>query len=103
LRWLTLIVPIVSYFLTYRICKELQALPSAGKRKVVNVVRMTEEGEYIAIPVAPPDEVAHRELDAEPVPELIEDDAPVEAVPARAASRGDAGNVGTSSVRTVPR
>jgi ubiquinol-cytochrome c reductase cytochrome b subunit len=103
MRVLTVVVPFIAYFVTYRICKELQALPTAGKRKQVNVVRMTEQGEYVATPVAPPDEVAHHELEAEPVPGLIEDDTPAEAVPARAAASGDAGNVGTSSVRTVPR
>ncbi|HUD69267.1 MAG TPA: ubiquinol-cytochrome c reductase cytochrome b subunit [Acidimicrobiales bacterium] len=103
MRVLTVIVPVIAYFLTYKICKELQAVPGAGKRKVVNVVRMTEDGEYVATPVAPPQELADHELDAEPVPELIEEDAPVGAVAAAAAARGRPGNVGTSSVRTVPR
>jgi ubiquinol-cytochrome c reductase cytochrome b subunit len=103
MRILTAIVPIIAYFLTYRICKELQAVPEAGKRKVVNVVRMTEEGEYLAIPVAPPDELADHELDAEPVPEFIEEDVPADAATAAAPPRGRPSNVGTSSVRTVPR
>jgi ubiquinol-cytochrome c reductase cytochrome b subunit len=103
MRVLTVVVPFIAYFVTYRICKELQSLPTAGKRKQVNVVRMTDKGEYLAIPVAPPDEVANHELEAELVPGFIEDDTAAEAVPARSAARGDAGNEGTSSVRTVPR
>jgi hypothetical protein len=103
MRVLTVVVPFIAYFVTYRICKELQALPTAGKRKQVNVVRMTDRGEYVAIPVTPPDEVANHELEAELVPGFIEDDSAAEAVPARSAARGDAGNEGTSSVRTVPR
>ena len=103
MRILTVVVPIISYFLTYKICKELQAVPGAGKRKVVNVVSMTEGGEYIAIPAAPPQELADHELDAEPVPELIDQDAPAGAVAAAGAARDRPGDVGTSSVRTVPR
>ncbi len=44
MRWLTLLVPVVAYFVTYKICKELQTAPNAGKRKIPNIVTLTESG-----------------------------------------------------------
>jgi ubiquinol-cytochrome c reductase cytochrome b subunit len=102
MRVLTVIVPFVCYFITYRICKEMQALPEAGKRKVVNIVHLTEEGEYVATPAprAPSEQV--EELEAEQVPVLIEADAPTGAVASSIAAAGR-GADGGSTVRTVAR
>jgi ubiquinol-cytochrome c reductase cytochrome b subunit len=50
MRYLTVIVPILAFPITYRICHELQALKGGGRRKVPNVVERTTEGEYTATP-----------------------------------------------------
>jgi len=50
MRYLTVIVPILAFPITYRICHELQALKGGGRRKVPNVVERTAEGEYTATP-----------------------------------------------------
>jgi ubiquinol-cytochrome c reductase cytochrome b subunit len=97
MRVLVVVTPIVAYFLTYKICCELQALPDGGKRKVANIVTLTDEGEYVAVP-APPPPSERDELHPEVVPAMIE----VEEPPADGTGRVDE-PVGTSSVRTVPR
>jgi ubiquinol-cytochrome c reductase cytochrome b subunit len=71
MRFLTFIVPIVTYPVTYKICKELQGVANAGKRKTANVVTRTRDGEYQATPSpAYVDDVAH-ELEPTPVPAFI--------------------------------
>jgi ubiquinol-cytochrome c reductase cytochrome b subunit len=97
MRVLVVITPIIVYFLTYKICCELQALPGGGKRKVANVVTLTDEGEYVAVP-APPPPSEHEELHPEVVPVMIE----MEAATQDGDTRHDEA-VGTSSVRTVSR
>ncbi len=102
MRWMTLIVPFVAYFVTYRVCKELQAVPNAGQRKVANIVRLTAEGEYVATP-APPHPGVHGELPPEPVPVLIRSQ-PLEAAGQGVGDGDGPDGVRTgSSVRTVPR
>jgi len=49
MRVLVVITPLISYPVTYKICKELQAA-KGGKRKVANTVTRSEEGEYVATP-----------------------------------------------------
>ena len=49
-RILTIVVPIVVFPVAYKICKEIQAVPQAGKRKVHNVVLRTPEGGYLTVP-----------------------------------------------------
>ena len=81
MRFLVVIVPLLTYPVTLKICKELQAVPEGGKRKRANVVSRTAEGEYIATPAASRPGDGHHELDAEPVPSFIEfevDDDPDE-------------------------
>jgi hypothetical protein len=76
MRILTVIVPIIAYFVTWEICRELQGVEGGGKRKRANVVTLTPEGEYLAVPApeSPNDEVV--ELEPEPVPLLLESGAP---------------------------
>jgi len=72
MRVLTIVIPLVAYPVTYKICLELQGGGTAmGKRKRPNDVVRTAEGEYVATqaPVRPGD--AHHELDATPVPTFI--------------------------------
>jgi len=101
MRILVVLAPIVSYALTYLICIELQHLPQGGKRKVANVVTLTESGEYVATPAPrPPSAVAHEELAPEPVPRYIEPE--VQGSPTHRPDEGD-GERPAASVRTVPR
>jgi ubiquinol-cytochrome c reductase cytochrome b subunit len=74
LRILVVILPIVAYPLTYKICKELQGVRGAGKRKTPNIVSRTAEGEYVATPTPAYGEDVGHELEATPVPAYIEDE-----------------------------
>ena len=99
MRILVVVTPFVCYFVTWKICLELQALPNAGKRKVANVVTLTESGEYVATPLPPPPGADEPELEPEYVPGII--DVADDQDPPRGLD-GDV-SFGTSSVRTVPR
>src|ERR1019366_8601239 len=68
MRVLCIVLPILAYPITYKICREMQDFAGAGKRKTANIVTRTAEGEYLATP-APVyvDDMAH-EHDAVPVP-----------------------------------
>jgi len=72
MRILVIVIPLLTYPITVKICKELQAVPEGGRRKRANVVTRTTEGEYIAVPAAPRPGDGHVELDAEPIPTFIE-------------------------------
>ena len=48
MRILTILVPLIAYPLTYKICKEMQGFKGAGKRKTTNMVTRTSDGEYVA-------------------------------------------------------
>jgi ubiquinol-cytochrome c reductase cytochrome b subunit len=48
MRILVVLVPLIAYPLSYKICKEMQSFKGAGKRKTTNVVTRTAEGEYVA-------------------------------------------------------
>ncbi len=50
MRILVIIMPILAYPITYKICRELQAVKGGGKRKTPNVVSRTAEGQYVATP-----------------------------------------------------
>jgi ubiquinol-cytochrome c reductase cytochrome b subunit len=71
MRVLTIAVPVIAYPLTYKICKELQGVHDAGKRKTPNIVIRTAEGEYIAMPSPAYSEDGDHELDPTPVPTYI--------------------------------
>ncbi|MGC2168633.1 MAG: cytochrome bc complex cytochrome b subunit [Acidimicrobiales bacterium] len=74
MRILVIVTPIIAYPVTYKICKELQGVRRAGKRKTPNVVSRSDEGEYIATPTPTySDDVEHGH-EAIPVPTFIEDE-----------------------------
>jgi ubiquinol-cytochrome c reductase cytochrome b subunit len=57
-RYLVIVVPLIVFPVTWKICKELQATPHAGKRKHPNVMLRSAAGGYatIATEVRPGDE-----------------------------------------------
>jgi ubiquinol-cytochrome c reductase cytochrome b subunit len=72
MRITTIAVPLIAYPIAYKICKELQAVHGAGKRKTPNIVSRTVEGEYLAAPTpAYRDDLGH-DLEATVVPTFIE-------------------------------
>ncbi len=74
MRILTIVTPLIAYPITYKICKELQGVKRAGKRKTPNVVSRSDEGEYIATPTPTySDDVEHGH-EAIPVPTFIDDE-----------------------------
>jgi ubiquinol-cytochrome c reductase cytochrome b subunit len=79
-RVLVFVVPILTGFITWKICLELQhGGTGLGQRKRAMVVSRTAAGEYVAVPadVRPGDE--RHEIDAVPVPTHIDlDDGSVE-------------------------
>ncbi|MGD0984882.1 MAG: ubiquinol-cytochrome c reductase cytochrome b subunit [Acidimicrobiales bacterium] len=48
-RFLAIAVPLIVFPVTYRICKEMQRVPTAGKRKRANVVLRSTEGGYTTV------------------------------------------------------
>jgi ubiquinol-cytochrome c reductase cytochrome b subunit len=74
-RYAVLIVPLVVGPVTYKLCKEMQATPGAGRRKRHNIVVRSAAGGYSAVPSAP------RPGDLEPELEPVAIDE-VELVPA---------------------
>jgi ubiquinol-cytochrome c reductase cytochrome b subunit len=74
MRILTIVVPIIAYPITYKICRELQGVKRGGKRKTHNVVTRSDEGEYIATATPTYSEDAHHDLAATPVPTFIEEE-----------------------------
>ena len=50
---LVFVVPIITYPVTLKICRELQATPGGGKTKIHNIVVRSAEGGYSAVPSAP--------------------------------------------------
>jgi ubiquinol-cytochrome c reductase cytochrome b subunit len=48
-RVLVFVVPAIVFPVTYRICKELQEVPNAGKRKRANVVMRSADGGYSTV------------------------------------------------------
>ena len=72
MRILVIVSPFVAYPLAYKICKEMQGVHGAGKRKTPNVVSRTDQGEYVATPTPVYTEDAHQELAPTPVPAYIE-------------------------------
>jgi ubiquinol-cytochrome c reductase cytochrome b subunit len=94
MRFAVFIVPVICYVVAYYLCKELQKVHNAGRRKVPNVVTRTASGEYLAV-AAPrrPDDV-HHELEPVTVPSYVEELVP--AVPVASAED-------SSGVRHVER
>ena len=72
MRILVILVPLITFPITMLICKELQAVPNAGKRKRANVVLRSAEGAYTTVEAEQRPGDGHHELDAEPVPTFID-------------------------------
>jgi ubiquinol-cytochrome c reductase cytochrome b subunit len=87
MRILVIISPFVAYPITWKICKEVQALHGGGKRKTANVVTRTAEGQYVATPAPRYVDDEHHELDATPVPRFIVDDNESDSSGVRVADR----------------
>jgi ubiquinol-cytochrome c reductase cytochrome b subunit len=100
MRILTVIVPIIAYFVTWEICRELQGIEGGGKRKRVNVVTLTPEGEYLAVPAPESPNDAVTELEPEPVPLLLESGSPDGG---NALESGEDVEPAATGVRTVTR
>ena len=90
-RVLCIVVPLITFPVTYKICKELQGAPGSGKRKRFNVVVRSPEGGYLAVPIAEYPGYVRPEL--EPV-----DVDNVELVPSAADHNG-----ATEGVFEIPR
>jgi len=75
MRALVFIVPAVTYPVTLKICRELQAVHDGGKRKTPNVVTRSATGEYLATLAPSVVDDVHHELEAELVPTFITADA----------------------------
>jgi ubiquinol-cytochrome c reductase cytochrome b subunit len=71
-RVLTIVVPIIVYFVTYGICREMQGVQGVGKRKRAVIVRRSAEGEYSTTSADPRPGDGHDELAPEPVPVRID-------------------------------
>ncbi len=63
-----IVVPIVVFPVTYKICREIQETPGAGSRKRPNIVVRTAEGGYEVVPSEEYPGYVEREPDLEPVP-----------------------------------
>ncbi|MDE3064742.1 MAG: ubiquinol-cytochrome c reductase cytochrome b subunit [Acidobacteriota bacterium] len=88
MRVLVLVTPFIAYPIAYKICKELQGVRGAGRRKTANIVTRTEAGEYVATPAPVYPDDRHDKLEPTPVPDFISAPAP---------------EVAESGVRTVDR
>ena len=75
MRFLVVIVPLIVYPLTFKVCVELSELSDAGKRKRHNVVTRSPKGEYVAEESPELADDVHDEADATPVPTFIEGEA----------------------------
>ncbi len=71
MRYLVILSPFVAYPITFKICKELQAVKGGGKRKTPNVVSRTAQGEYTAVPSPVYVDDVHQGLEPTAVPAFI--------------------------------
>jgi quinol---cytochrome-c reductase cytochrome b subunit len=71
-RILTVAVPIIVAFVTYRICLEMQGVQGVGKRKRAVIVHRSVEGAYSTVTADPRPDDLHSELHPQPVPERID-------------------------------
>ena len=78
MRVIVLVSPLIAYVITYKICKEMQAVRGAGRRKTANIVSRSHEGEYIATPSPVYPDDRHDKLEPIPVPDFVS--APVPEV-----------------------
>ena len=92
-RFAVLFVPIITFFVAWRLCLDIAGTQGAGRRKRANVVIRSAEGEYEVEKSAGRPGDGHPELKPEPVPALIEVSGRPEPV-----GVGD-----TSGIRRIPR
>jgi ubiquinol-cytochrome c reductase cytochrome b subunit len=71
-RIAVIVAPIIAYFVTYKICLEMQDAEGIGKRKRANVVLRSATGEYTTVESEPRPGDGKEELDAVPVPTYID-------------------------------
>ena len=71
-RFAVFVVPIIAYFVAFKICHEMRGAENIGKRKRALVVSRSAEGEYATTPTAPRPGDGHEELDPVPVPTKVE-------------------------------
>ncbi|HVB70971.1 MAG TPA: ubiquinol-cytochrome c reductase cytochrome b subunit [Acidimicrobiales bacterium] len=71
MRVIVLVTPVIAYVVTYVICKEMQAVRGAGRRKTANIVSRSHEGEYTATPSPVYPDDRHDKLEPIPVPDFI--------------------------------
>ncbi len=68
-------IPIISYFVTYKVCNEMRHAEEVGKRKRPMIVTLTETGEYTTVEAAPrpgDSNGSEDEIEAIPVPTYID-------------------------------
>jgi ubiquinol-cytochrome c reductase cytochrome b subunit len=65
-RVLCIVVPVIVFPVAYKICKEIQGTPGAGKRKQHNIVLRAPDGGYSTVQTA--EYPGYTEPDLEPVP-----------------------------------
>jgi ubiquinol-cytochrome c reductase cytochrome b subunit len=89
MRILVVVLPLITYPVTYKICKELQLTQGGGKRKTPGVVTRTPEGEYVSVPSPAYVDDLHRAPAATEVPRYIfaEEDEDVEESGTRVVDR----------------
>ena len=92
MRILCIVMPIVAFPVTYKICREMQGFAGAGKRKTTNIVTRTAEGEYVATPAPVYVDDLHHEHEPEAVP-----------VPTFVVDSDEEVAAGEGGVRRVPR
>jgi ubiquinol-cytochrome c reductase cytochrome b subunit len=71
-RFLTVLVPIVVAFVTYRLCFEMQGVQGVGKRKRAVIVTRSAAGEYATTTSDPRPDDERTELHPTPVPDRID-------------------------------
>jgi ubiquinol-cytochrome c reductase cytochrome b subunit len=71
-RIAVIVAPIIAYFVTYKICLEMQDAEGIGKRKRAKVVMRSATGEYTTIDSEPRPGDGREEIEAVPVPTYID-------------------------------
>ncbi|MGO9029246.1 MAG: cytochrome b [Acidimicrobiales bacterium] len=71
-RIAVIVIPIITYFITYKICEEMRHAEGIGKRKRANVITRSASGEYATVETEPRPGDGHEELEAVPVPTFID-------------------------------
>ncbi len=97
-RVLTVVIPIVVAFVTYRLCVEMQGVQGVGKRKRALVLSRSATGEYSTVSSAPRPDDEHTELHPAPVPARIDIEPLVTTSAAVEAANGASSPTGVRQV-----